>query len=98
MKNSNSAVKQSKNIGLIIGSILVGAVAGSVATLFLAPQKGKDLRNEIANKADEIKDLVKSKYNKLFNNLKQDFEKEKELAKVKVQDVKENAKDFAGTM
>ncbi len=98
MKNSKSAVKQSKNIGLVLGSMLVGAVAGSVVTLFLAPRKGKDLRNEVSNKADEIKDLVKSRYNKLFNNLKQDIEEEKEIVKVQVKDVKENSKDFVSAI
>ena len=40
----------------IFGGMLIGALAGAVAMLFLAPRSGKDTRTQIQKKGVELRD------------------------------------------
>lgn len=42
--------------GTILGSLFVGALAGAVAALLLAPQSGKETREQLMEEADRLKD------------------------------------------
>ncbi len=95
MKDSNSAVKKSKNIGTIISSLALGAIAGSAIALLFAPRKGKDLRKKISGKTDEFTESMKSKFNSILQESKSEYEKEEAKAKMHINVAKENAKDFA---
>jgi gas vesicle protein len=98
MKNSNIAEKKSSNFGLVVGSVLVGAAVGSIVALLYAPLKGKDLRHDISDKADEFTESMKSKFNSILKEAKSEYETEKAKAKMQAKEVKENVKDFAGNM
>jgi gas vesicle protein len=45
-----------KKSGQILLGFLAGAAAGALAGIILAPNKGKDTRQNIANKASQFKD------------------------------------------
>ncbi len=47
-----------RSIGLLIGSILAGAVVGGVAALLVAPQSGIQTRTMIKEKGSEVKDKI----------------------------------------
>lgn len=98
MKETEKTVKESRNIGAIIGSLVVGAALGSVIALLTTPQKGKDLRKKISGKTDEFTDSLKAKFNSLLKEAKDEYETEIDKAKREAKAAKENSKDFAGTI
>jgi gas vesicle protein len=44
--------------GMLIGSLLIGAVIGAVAALLVAPQSGMQTRTMIKEKGSEVKDKI----------------------------------------
>ena len=69
------------NILGVLGGMLIGALAGAVTMLLLAPQSGKDTRKQIQEKSIELRDRtteivedavaqVRTKANKLTEDLK----------------------------
>ena len=83
------------------GKVALGALAGlaigGIAAILFAPEKGSKTRKQIADKADDYADGVKSKYNELrdsltkkFNSTKQDAERLAEKGKAKYYDAKED--------
>ena len=57
MINQNQEpVYRSNNIFGVFVGMLVGALAGAVTMLLLAPQSGKDTRNQIQEKGIELRD------------------------------------------
>lgn len=64
-----------------------GAAVGILAGLLFAPQKGADTRQQIVDKADEVKGGLEDMVDKgkdAINNLKSTIVKEKEAIKEKV--------------
>lgn len=53
-------MKKCNETGAIIGSLLLGALAGAVAALLLAPQSGKETRNILLDELDHLKDELDS--------------------------------------
>jgi gas vesicle protein len=51
-----SGYKQSA--GMLVGSLLIGAVIGAVAALLVAPQSGMQTRTMIKEKGSEVKDKI----------------------------------------
>jgi gas vesicle protein len=47
--------RKNNNFGIFIG-MLIGGLAGAVATLLLAPQSGQDTRTQIQEKGIELRD------------------------------------------
>lgn len=56
MINENQELKYHSNIFGIAVGMLVGALAGAVTMLLLAPQSGKDTRLQIREKGIELRD------------------------------------------
>ncbi len=56
MINENQVPLQRNNFFSILVSLLVGGVAGAVTMLLLAPQSGKDTRNQLQEKGIELRD------------------------------------------
>lgn len=57
MINENQDFKQhNRNIFGVLAGLLVGGLAGAVTMLLLAPQSGKDTRNQIQKKSIELRD------------------------------------------
>ena len=55
------ADKQQKNVGLVAGVAAASAVAGAVAATMLTPKSGRELRDDIKDKAHEASDKLKNK-------------------------------------
>ena len=86
-------------IGVLVG-MLIGALAGGVTMLLLAPQSGKDTRMQIQKKGSELRDRtteiledtmtqVRSKANEIAGDLK---DRGQELALEQLDHVSEAAK------
>lgn len=56
MINENQELRYHNNIFGILAGTLVGALAGAVTMLLLAPQSGRDTRNLIQKKGIELRD------------------------------------------
>lgn len=76
----------------VLAGLLVGAAAGAVLGLLLAPEKGSDTRKKISDRKNkfgkdlkdkfgEVKETIKSKYDNIRSDANEMMEKEKEAAK-----------------
>ena len=77
-----------KNSGKIFLAGIVGALAGAVGGLLLAPQSGKKTRQEIVDLAEELTLKVKSKADDTRNQVKDVFGKYSEEGKAKYLEIK----------
>jgi gas vesicle protein len=47
-----------QSAGMLVGSLLIGAIVGAVAALLVAPQSGMQTRTMIKEKGSEVKDKI----------------------------------------
>lgn len=89
------------------GKFILGAVAGAVAGIFLAPKSGKESRKEALDKANElllkakeidvkeVRENIEKSVDKIITDLKAlDKEKALEIASKKAKDLKKQAEDL----
>jgi gas vesicle protein len=50
--------KNTRSAGMLVGSLLIGALIGAVAALLVAPQSGMQTRTMIKEKGSEVKDKI----------------------------------------
>ena len=88
----------SKNL---LSAVLLGAAAGAVLGILLAPDKGSETRKKIAKKTGDIGDTVRNKFTEFgesiaekFDNIRSEANDLMEKGKDKVQQVKEDTKRF----
>ncbi len=73
----------------VLAGLLVGAAAGAVLGLLLAPEKGSDTRKKLSdkknklgedlkNKFGEVKETIKGKYDNIRSDANELLEKERE--------------------
>ncbi len=73
----------------VLAGLLVGAAAGAVLGLLLAPEKGSDTRKKISDKKNkfgedlktkfgEVKETIKGKYDNIRSDANELLEKERE--------------------
>jgi gas vesicle protein len=60
-----------KDQAKIIAALLVGAAAGAALGLLLAPEKGEELRGDIADYVNDLVDAAKNKAQTTADNLKE---------------------------
>ena len=76
-------MSENNNFGLFVLGFTVGALAGAVTSLLLAPQSGEDTRQMIKEKAIELKDKAVDTY----EETKEKAEKAYEEAKTKAEEL-----------
>lgn len=69
MEDNNSSYTK----GFLIGAILGGA-AGAIAALLFAPKSGRELRQDIADKTEEVVDKAQQMFNKATGNAEDGLE------------------------
>ena len=82
------------NFASFVFGFLVGAVAGGVTALLLAPQSGEETRTVIKDKAIEISDLATEKVDDAYARLEDSLGK----AQVQVEELTKVAKEKAAEL
>lgn len=70
-------MKDSKNTGIIIGSLIVGVAIGGLLGILFAPDKGSETRKKLAGKKDDLGKEMKEKLNAFLGEAKKEFDAEK---------------------
>ena len=66
----------SKNTAKIIGSLVIGALAGATLGVLFAPNKGSKTRSKIAGRAENLSKDLKKKIKNEANDYKKSFSNE----------------------
>lgn len=72
------------NTGKVIGAIFLGAAIGGALGILFAPDKGSETRKKISKKGNDLTDAVKEKFDAIVDKFKKE-----------VEDVKDQANEFA---
>lgn len=76
MTHVNQGYKYPQNNTLsVMGGMLVGALAGAVTMLLLAPQSGKDTRKQIQEKGIELRDRTTEMIDDTFAQIRTNVNK-----------------------
>ena len=74
MENSSNDTKK------IIGALLIGTAVGAAIGILFAPAKGTKTRQAISDKAEDLTDTMKDKFNEFLESVKKEYETVKEKA------------------
>jgi gas vesicle protein len=96
----------SKNTGKIIGSLVIGALAGAALGVLFAPKKGSKTRRKIANDTEDLVNDFKKKLSRQAKDFKKNVKNEavtlkhkaeefEQLVENKVETVASNLKEKA---
>ncbi len=87
----------------LLAGILVGAAAGAVAGILLAPESGKSTRQKLKKKGGDLGTTVKNKFNELgeslherYDNIKGDAKDKMNQAEQKFNEGKAKANEMKG--
>lgn len=89
-------MSKAKQTSAILGSLIVGAIAGGIAALLLAPQSGEDTRQQLKEEAERLRkelDEYASDFTEKAKKVKKDLEAklkrtESELKDMDIEDLK----------
>lgn len=95
MINENQELKYHSNIFGIAAGMLVGALAGAVTMLLLAPQSGKDTRIQIQQKGIDLRNRTTELVEDTMAQVRSSANKITVGGREKVQELKKHGKDLA---
>ena len=70
--------------GKVVLGVLAGVAAGAILGILFAPDKGSETRKKISTKSNDLTDAVKEKFDAIVSKFKKE-----------VEDVKDQANDYA---
>jgi len=88
----------SKNSAKIIGSLVIGALAGATLGVLFAPSKGSKTRSKITGRAEKLSKGLKKKMSKEAKFLKNEAVKLENFVENKIESVTASLKDKANTL
>lgn len=81
--------------GKLVKSILVGAAAGALLGVLLAPDKGEKTRKKISKKSTDLADSLKGNFNEFVDGISGKYKNLKEKGQDAFNTTMENGKDIA---
>lgn len=85
-----SAISRSANF---LAGIVVGGLTGAVAAILLAPQSGKETREQIRKKAAELRDQTTSSFEDVVSEVRSKAGQIKDEVSEKAKDLKQQGED-----
>lgn len=85
--------KGTNSTGVILGSLFVGALAGAVAALLLAPQSGTDTRQQLKEEAERLKRELEdyaSDFSEKAKKVKAELEEKLKRTEEELGDIEDN--------
>jgi gas vesicle protein len=95
MINENQELKYQSNIFGIVAGMLVGALAGAVTMLLLAPQSGKDTRIQIQQKGIDLRNRTTELVEDTMAQVRSSANKITVGGREKIQELKKQGQDLA---
>lgn len=93
MSNDGKEIVNSYSKGFLIGALVGGAV-GAITALLLAPKSGKELREDISRKSNELmdkaQDIIGDKQSQVLIGVNE--------GKIQAEKIVQNAKEQAGSL
>jgi gas vesicle protein len=84
-----------KNAQNVLTGMVLGAVAGLLAGVLIAPDKGKNTRKKIKRRAEDLGDSFKDSYYKYKDDLKEGYDKyKKEFNRKKEEKIDHLAQEY----
>jgi gas vesicle protein len=95
MINENQELKYQSNVFGILAGMLIGALAGAVTMLLLAPQSGKDTRIQIQQKGIELRNRTTELVEDTLAQVRTNANKITMGGREKLEELKKHGKDLA---
>jgi gas vesicle protein len=95
MINENQELKYQSNVFGIVAGMLLGALAGAVTMLLLAPQSGKDTRLQLREKGILLRDRTTEMVEETMAQVRLNADKITAGGREKIQDLKKHGQELA---
>ncbi|AFL97566.1 YtxH domain-containing protein [Ornithobacterium rhinotracheale] len=85
-------MSKAKQTGTILGSLIIGALAGGIAALLLTPHSGEETREKLKKEADRLREELKdysSDFSDRAKKVKKDLEKKLKKTEAELLDIEE---------
>ena len=79
----------------LLASLLIGAAAGAVLGILLAPDKGSETRKKIAKKTNKLSEELKTKFSEAKETLKEKYDSIRSEANEIMEKEKDASKNFS---
>lgn len=90
MEDNNSSYTK----GFLVGALLGGA-AGAIAALLFAPKSGKELRQDIADRTEDVVDKAQALFNKATGQVEEGLEDVVNEGRIRAENLMSNARHQA---
>ena len=95
MLNENQEYKFHANPLNVVVGMLIGALAGAVTMLLLAPQSGKETRNQLQQKSIELRDRTNEIVEDTMAQIRSSVDKISLDGREKIKELKQHGQDLA---
>lgn len=95
MKNENQEYKYHTNPLNVVVGILIGGLAGALTMLLLAPQSGKETRNQLQQKSIELRDRTSEIVEDTMAQIRSSVDKISHDGREKIKELKQHGQELA---